>query len=111
MICKNDKCYMCKWRYVQGEHCEACCRNYDDNFEEEEKEVHVGDEVECDGVRGVLVREPYKIGGDEKTTLCLIWYGTHMSSTDIHKVKPTGRHFAEVDQLIQALKEGEMNDC
>lgn len=35
MICKNDKCYMCKWRYEQGEHCEGCCRNYDDNFEEE----------------------------------------------------------------------------
>ena len=35
MICKNDECYMCKWRYEQGEHCENCCRNYDDNFERE----------------------------------------------------------------------------
>lgn len=107
MICKHDECYMCKWRYEQGEHCENCCRNYDDNFEEEEIEIGIGDEIECNGVRGVLVREPYKIGGDKKTTLCLIWYGTHMSSTDIHKVKPTGRHFAEVDQLLKALREGE----
>lgn len=35
MICKKDKCYLCKWRYEQGEHCENCCRNYDDNFEED----------------------------------------------------------------------------
>ena len=104
MICKYDEC---KWRYEQGEHCENCCRNYDDNFEEEEKEIHIGDEVYCNGVRGVLVREPYTIGGVKKTTLCLIWYGTSMSSTDIHGVKPTGRHFDEVEQLLKALKEGD----
>lgn len=107
MISEYDKCYMCKWRYEQGEYCENCCRNYDDNFEEEEKEIGIGDEVECHGVRGVLVREPYKIGGDKKTTLCLIWYGTHMSSTDIHEVNPTGRHFVEVEQLLQTLRGGE----
>lgn len=101
----NDKCYMCKFRYKQGEYCANCCRNYDDNFEEEIK-VGIGDEVECNGVRGVLVREPYKIGGDKKATLCLIWYGMHMSSTDIHEVKPTGRHFVEVEKLLQALREG-----
>lgn len=106
MTVKNDKCPWCKWRYEQGEHCENCCRNYDDNFDEKEKEIHIGDEVECDGMRGVLVREPYKIGGDKKTTLCLIWYGTYMSSSDIHRVNPTGRHFLEVDILLQALREG-----
>lgn len=90
-----------------GEHCVNCCWKYADNFEEKEREICIGDEVECNGVRGVLVREPYKIGGDKKTTLCLIWYGTHMSSTDIHEVKPTGRHFVEVDKLLQALKEDE----
>lgn len=38
MICKYDECYRCKWRYEQGEHCESCCRNYDDNFEEDQNE-------------------------------------------------------------------------
>ena len=103
----NDKCYRCKWLHEMGEHCVNCCWKYADNFEEKEIEICIGDEVECNGVRGVLVREPYKIGGDKKTTLCLIWYGTHMSSTDIHEVKPTGRHFVEVDKLLQALKEDE----
>ena len=107
MVCRNYNCPMCKWRYEQGEHCESCCRNYDDNFEEEEKEIHIGDEVEVDGVRGMLVREPYKIGSDYKSTMCLIWYGTHMSTTNIHEVKPTGRHFDEVDRLLQILIEGE----
>ena len=102
----NDKCYRCKW--LLGEQCANCCWKYVDNFEEKEKKICIGDEVECNGVRGVLVREPYKIGGDKKTTLCLIWYGTHMSSTDIHEVKPTGRHFVEVEKLLQALREGKM---
>ena len=68
-------------------------------------EVGIGDEVECGGYRGVLVRDPYDIGGDEKTTLCLIWYGTHMSSADIREVKPTGRHFYEVDKMLKVLRE------
>ena len=100
----NDKCYRCKW--LLGEQCANCCWKYVDNFEEKAKEIHIGDEVECNGMHGVLVREPYKSGGDKKTTLCLIWYGTHMSSTDIHEVKPTGRHFVEVEKLLQALREG-----
>lgn len=70
-------------------------------------ELAVGDEVECHGIRGVLVRDPYEVGTIEKTTLCQIWYGTHMSSTNIHEVTPTGRHFPEVGNLIQALREGE----
>lgn len=41
MVCRYDGCPQCKWRYEQGEHCENCCRNYDDNFEEE------GDENDC----------------------------------------------------------------
>lgn len=49
MICKHDECYMCKWRYEQGEHCESCCRNYDDNFEEEEKD---GEQILDESVDG-----------------------------------------------------------
>ena len=38
MVSKNDKCPWCKWRFEQEEHCEECCRNYDDHFEEDKEE-------------------------------------------------------------------------
>lgn len=41
MVCKNDVCPRCKWKFEQGEHCEECCHNYDDNFEEEETENEI----------------------------------------------------------------------
>ncbi len=70
-----------------------------------EGDLQVGDEVIDEyGDRAIILREPYGVNNPEKMTL--IFYGMHMCSLGVSKVKKTGRNFAkELNIIIDALKE------
>ena len=68
-------------------------------------EYKVGDEVLRDSKRGVIVRGPYPIGlssGDPEYYV-QIWYGTFMSSSSVRNIAPTGRHFDQVEFLLNEM--------
>lgn len=73
--------------------------------------VNVGDEVCVGGCYGVIVREPYTIGPlDDPATLVVVWYGSHMSSTNVNNVKPTGKHFPEIPRIMEELYHDKYSD-
>lgn len=96
---------------MQGWNLKAVSIQKEDNFVECEPminipEYKVGDEVIRDSKRGVIVRGPYPIGlsavgGPEYYVQ--IWYGTFMSSSSVRNIAPTGRHFDQVDFLINEM--------
>lgn len=72
-----------------------------------EGDLQVGDEVIDEyGDRAIILREPYYCGVNNPEKMTLIFYGMHMCSLGVNKVKKTGRNFAkELNIIIDALKE------
>lgn len=66
------------------------------------EEVHVGDEVIYDAVKGIVVREPYSIGTGQTQYICINFI-THMCSCELKQVKKTGRNFPEIEKLRREL--------
>lgn len=94
---------------MQGWNLKAVSIQKEDNFVECElkpldiPEYKVGDEVIRDSCKGVIVRGPYLVGTYDPEYFVQIWYGTHMSSSSVKSISPTGRHFDQVDFLINEM--------
>lgn len=91
---------------MQGWNLQAASIQKEDNFFECElkplniPKYKVGDEVVRDLRRGIIVRGPYPIGDSQYVQ---IWYGTCMSSSNVMNIAPTGRHFDQVDFLLNEM--------
>jgi len=70
-------------------------------------DLQIGDEVIDEyGDRAIVLRKPYYCGVNNPEPMTLIFYGMHMCSLSVNKVKKTGRNFAkELNIIIDALKE------
>lgn len=68
-------------------------------------EIKVGDEVVIDGRKGIIIRPVYYIG--DREPFVLVWYGTHMSSNSLNNVTITGRHFPQIVEVLEQIKERE----
>lgn len=94
---------------MQGWKLQAASIQKNDNFVECElkplniPEYKVGDEVIRNSKRGVIVRGPYPIGSADPEYYVQIWYGTFMSSSSVRYIAPTGRHFDQVDFLLNEM--------
>lgn len=69
-------------------------------------EIKVGDEVVIDGRKGIIIRPVYYIGEDREPFV-QVWYGTHMSSNSLNNVTITGRHFPQIVEVLEQIKERE----
>lgn len=66
--------------------------------------VKIGDEVIVDGVKGIVVREPYQIGNpDDPLFLVLVWYGRHMGDAKLRDIQLTGKKNPEIVKIIEEL--------
>lgn len=70
------------------------------------RDVKVGDEVVIDGRKGIIIRPVYYIGED-RGPFVQVWYGTHMSSNSLNNVTITGRHFPQIVEVLEQIKERE----
>lgn len=67
--------------------------------------IRIGDEVVCDGIRGIAVKDEYPIGPDREP-FATIWFGYRMSSCSVGNVKKTGRRFEEIQEILDQLHRG-----
>lgn len=71
----------------------------------ENKTFNIGDEVVNEyGVKGIIVREPYRISNEEFT---LVYYGQLLSSTSTKNLVNTNKHYKEMEIILKALKEAD----
>ena len=75
-----------------------------DNYIKEKSEFHVGDEVKhkLDGFKGVVIEV---VSGNNETFLRILFNGMYTGTYTNDKLIKTGRHFDEVETLIEKLKE------
>ena len=67
-------------------------------------EPKVGDEVTVNGVKGIVVREPYPVGMTGVDPFVLIWFGWHMSSNRLKNVTLTGKHYPQIAEVLEQMK-------
>ncbi len=73
-----------------------------DAWKEQKEEIHVGDEVEIAGTTAVVVRVPE---GDEKRVHYISPSGTVYCNNGYADIVKTGRHFSEVEKLLERMRE------
>ena len=71
-----------------------------------EGDLQIGDEVIDEyGDRAIILREPYYCGVNNPEKMTLIFYGKHMCSLSVNKVKKTGKSYAkELNTIFEGLK-------
>lgn len=69
-------------------------------------ELNIGDEVITKdyGERGIIIRETYYLGHDREP-FTTIFRGQMMSTERVANLEKTGRHFDEMNTILEALKE------
>lgn len=69
--------------------------------------LQFGDEViDSFNDKGIVVREPYKVGSDNHW-FTLLYYGRHLASCRVEDLKKTGKSYAkELNTIFEGLKAG-----
>jgi hypothetical protein len=69
-------------------------------------ELHIGDEVITKdyGERGIIIRDTYYLGHDREP-FTTIFRGQTMSTERVNNLEKTGRHFDEMNTILNALRE------
>ena len=71
-----------------------------DAWKQEKEEIRTGDEVRCMNRVGIVVRIDSMDGGSN-----VIWEGGATSYIGIKDLTKTGRHFDEVEKLLERMRE------
>lgn len=77
-------------------------RAYEERKKAEKEKVKVGDEVIIAGVTGIVTKVPE---GDEKRVCYMDASGTVYCNNAYAHIHKTGRHFPQVEELLQQMKE------
>ena len=69
-------------------------------------DLQIGDEVIDEyGDRAIILRKPYYCGVNNPIQMTLIFYGTHMCSLSVNKIKKTGKSYAkELNTIFNGLR-------
>lgn len=68
-------------------------------------ELHIGDEVITKDYheKGIVIRETYYIG-TTKEAFTTVFYGSHISTNALANLEKTGKHYPEMETILNKLR-------
>lgn len=101
-------CQYCEYQYLDDteEPCKKCCNAYMNKYKPEAKEeqIQVGDEVSLKGgSKGFVTRVMFV---NEQKSAYVVWSDGYVGNYSFDVLQKTGKHYSNVVEVLQKMKEG-----